>query len=313
MKRLAAALLFAAVALSPLPAASAVPLVTHESQAWWRKAGIEIPGAVGAHIHVQATVPADGHPVDGLFDLKVKITAHELRGSLSWFRVGWEDGYIVPQHSITLGPCTDCTLERTYTVDWSKVPTGRHEIRMSANNPDEDPDLTGDQRMYQSTGYQVCVRSCIDSYRPSGVHVIARGWYTGHDYQNVERTSAIGATVSGKFGQSSSNTTFAGVYIDPDFHHGSAGIVVKEWSGSWPNGFSATVTLPSLPPGSHKLVMLAHDGQNAGVLAESFTVGASEPTPAPTPTPTPVLTPAPTPTPVPTVAPTPVVTPTPTC
>lgn len=227
-------------------------------------------------------MPKDGVPVDGLGTIPTVITAHELVGKLSWFRIGWVgasgSGYLVSQHSITLGPCADCSVSRTYTVDWSQVPTGRVEIRMSANNPDEDPTLSGAQRMFQSSGFQVCVRVCptatngVPSYRGLGIHVIARSWYEGHDYQNVERTSPIGSSVSGKFGQSESDTTFAGVYIDPNFHAGDDGIVVREWSGFWQDGFSATVPMPSLPAGPHTLVMTANDNQNGVVLADPFVV-----------------------------------------
>jgi hypothetical protein len=61
-------------------------------------------------------------------------------------------------------------------------------------------------------------------------------------------------------------TVGAGVYIDPNFHAGSAGTVVREWSGP----YTGNVTLPTLPSGPHKLVLMANDGQNAGVLAIPF-------------------------------------------
>ena len=60
----------------------------------------------------------------------------------------------------------------------------------------------------------------------------------------------------------------AGVSIDSDFHYGSAGIDVLQRTSA----FSGSVTLPSLPSGPHKLVLLSSDGQNAGVQVIPFTV-----------------------------------------
>jgi hypothetical protein len=169
--------------------------------------------------------------------------------------------------------------------------------------------------MYQSTGYQICVRSCTPSYREAGSRIEARGWYTGVDYQNVRLDTDPsdirgGGTIDVRFGPGAGGaaTRFAGIYIDPNFHAGIDGIVVREWTGA----FSGSVKLPNLAAGPHRLVLLSSDGQNAGTLAIPFTQGSGggggtdpDPTPKPTPKPTPDPDPGPDPTPKPTPNPAP--------
>jgi hypothetical protein len=301
--------LFAGLAASS-PSAAATPTITVESQAWWRAEGIIVPSRVGAHIHAKATLPADGHPITGRLEIPVTITLHDARGSTNWFRIGTEAQQLF-QRDLSIGPCHNCATLFTATIDLSGVPTGRHELRMSANNPDEDPDKAGEQRMFQSTGYQICVRSCTPSYRDAGVQIEARGWYTGVEYQNARldtdpATIRSGGLVDVRLGPGvgGAPTRFAGVYIDPDFHAGLSGTVVREWSSA----FSGSVRIPNVAPGPHRLVLLSSDGQNAGVLAVQFTQGTNaDPTPTtapsnppdPTPTPAPSNPPDPTPTPAP--------------
>jgi len=260
--------LLALLAMLPASVQAAPSTTTLESQAWWRKAGITVPSAVGSHIHVDATVPRDGAIVDGQVSIPIRVTLHNAAGRTNWFRMGTESQQLY-QQSLVLGPCADCSVDLTATIDLAGVPTGRHELRMSANIPDEDPAFSGSQRMFQSTGYQMCVRSCSPTYR-SGVHVEARGWYLDHAYANAKLTSDPARVTSGgvigvRLGPGSGGlpTKYAGVFIDPDFHAGSAGIVVRTWTAA----FTGSVTLPSVPSGPHRLVLLSSDGQNAGVLS----------------------------------------------
>jgi hypothetical protein len=211
--------------------------------------------------------------VDGRVTFPVRVTLHDQVGSTNVVRLQNEGSYSqsVP---FVLGPCGDCFRDLTITADVSGWSTGRHELRFTANVPDEQPDVSGDQRMFQSTGIQLCVRSCTPSYR-SGDWLEARGWYEDHGYQNARLTSALstvrsGGTITVRLGPGSDGlaTTGAGVYIDPNFHDGNPGIVVREWSGP----YTGSVTLPDLPSGTHRLVLVAHDGKNAGVLQVPFVV-----------------------------------------
>jgi hypothetical protein len=258
-----------AVLLLAVPVSAATPTVTLESQGWWNAAGLVIPGAVGAHIHVLATVPADGYPTDGLVQVPVKVTAHDQTGTITSLRVS--DGSTVKQSwPLSLGPCSDCSWSGTVTVDFSTWPSGRREMRWTANVPKN----AEGNRQYQSTGWQVCIRSCTPSYR-SGVYLEARGWYTGRGYQNARLTSPLSTVVSGgtvtvslKPGSGGKPTTFSAVYLDPDFHHGSAGTVLLTRNGP----YVGSITIPILAPGPHKLVLLSSDGLNAGVLGIPFGV-----------------------------------------
>lgn len=247
-----------------------VTTVTLESQGWWRKAGIVVPSQVGEHIHVQATVPVDGVPINGRIPIPVKVTLHDQTGKTNWLRVS--DGSSVKQSwPIAIGPCSDCSWTGSVVVDFSTWGTGRREMRWSANVPQNGEG----QRQFQSTGWQVCVRSCSPTYR-SGPFTEARGWYAqGHDYANVRLTSELSTVRSGgtikvalKPGSGGNPTKLAGVYIDPDFHAGSAGRVVKQVNAA----FTGSVTLPTLSSGSHRLVLLSSDGQNAGVQVVPFVV-----------------------------------------
>ena len=142
-------------------------------------------------------------------------------------------------------------------------------MRLTANVSSNGDGL----RQFQSTGWPVPVRSTVCSTR-CNVFWEARGWYdSGHEYANARLTTLdirSGGTIKVRLGPGSGGlpTKLAGVYVDPDFHHGSAGIVVRQWASS----YTGSVTLPSLPSGPHKLVLLSSDGQNAGVLAIPFDV-----------------------------------------
>lgn len=279
---------------APTPNPTATPVAmtqTIESQAWWKhvdEGGISVPDRVGQHIHVRAQFPTEGLVVTGVVNVPVTIIAHDLRGSLSWIRAQ-DEGDEFFRADIDLGPCSDCSTTITIPIDARELPTGRREIRISANNSDEDPDRAGDQRQFQSTGWQLCVRSCTESgISRSGPWTEARGWYTDHEYQNPMLASTIasvkaGATVSvrmrpGAGALPDHPTVFAGAFVDPDMHNGDPGIVIDPCpADSEPMGcsgpYSGTIRIPSgLAPGTHRLALLASDGQNAGVMQIFFVV-----------------------------------------
>lgn len=293
MRRVLTAGVLAALLVGPLATQAAVPTVTVEGQAWWRKAGIVVPTAVGSHIHLRATVPADGVVVDGVIDVPVTVTLHDAAGVLSNL-LYQDEGGTPRQFDLRpyppLGPCADCSATYIVPIDLSRFATGRRELRIRAEIDDEDPALAGDQRFFISWNAQVCVRSCSESgiTRPANF-TEARGWYTAHDYQNARLTSPVGdvrpgAAVDVKLapGAGGEPTVLAAAYLDPDMHGGSAGRVLLERSGP----YTGAVTIPSdLGSGAHRLVLLASDGKNAGVLVVPFTVGGPAPTPTPEPTP----------------------------
>ncbi len=257
--------------------------VTFESQAWWNRDGIVIPSAVGHHTHALITSPTG--IVNGSVTFPIRLTLHDQVGSSSWLRLQAVtpsgDNVLRWQKDLVIGPCHDCFHDTSITVDVSSWPTGRHELRFSLNIPDEQPDKSGAQRMFQSTGVQLCVRACTPSYRDPVNFLEARGWYddlpapgVAHEYQNARLTSALstvrsGGVVSVRLGPGADGlaTVESGVYIDPNFHAGSQGTRIGHWTGP----FTGSVTIPVLASGPHKLVLIASDGKNAGVLAIPFT------------------------------------------
>ena len=314
--RLGLAALLAGVALTANPVSAAIPTVTLESQAWWAKGGIDIPGEVGHHIHVQATIPRPGTIVNGRVDIPFRAVLHDQVGSPNWIR--WSDGSnvigsIATSRSkfscTTHDGFTDCVWEGVLPVDFARFGTGLRELRISLNVPDEQPDGlpgsdSGAQRMFNSTGWQVCVRACspVAVGGRSINFTEARGWYTGHDYANARLTTSLdtvraGGTIGVRLGPGSGGdaTEFSGVYVDPDMHRHNAGRVLLTRNAA----FTGNVTIPAdLAAGPHSLVLVSSDGQNAGVLRIPFTVGSGGgPTPSPTPPPTPTVAP-PTSTPV---------------
>jgi hypothetical protein len=221
---------------------------------------------VGHHVHVKvAGLPADGVIVNGVHTFHVTVLSHNQIGTVRDVRLDSEKG-VMARWTVNLAPCgAACSYEFDATVDFAKWPTGRHEMRWRGEIP-----KSTDQEQNSSSGVQVCVRSCSPSYR-SGPYLEARGWYTDHGYQNARLTSSLcgvrsGATIKVSLNKGSGGkaTKFAGVYINPDFHAGSHGTLVKTWSGP----FKGSVSLPNVAE-PFKLVLLASDGQDAGVLVVS--------------------------------------------
>lgn len=286
MKKFLAPLMAALLLFSASSVGAVTPTVTLESQVWWHKTAIVVPEQVGSHIHVRATVPLPTAVVSGPVTIPMTVTLHNAAGPTNFIRIqavspGGSNREVWRQ-SLSVGPCADCSADVTAVINTSGWATGRHELRISANTPDEDPALSGSQRMYQSTGWQMCVGSCSPSYR-SGNFVEARGWYTGRDYANARLTSSLstvrsGGTITVKLapGAGGEPTKFSGVFIDPDFHNGSAGIVVDPCkSDAHPFGcngpFSGSIVLPTLTSGTHRLALLSSDSKVAGVQIVVFT------------------------------------------
>jgi hypothetical protein len=136
--------------------------------------------------------------------------------------------------------------------------------------------------MFNSTGWQVCVRACTPEYRSGPEFVEARGWYddspagVAHGYQNARLTTGVGSvraggTIGVKLAPGSGGlaTTYSLVTLDANMHAGIAGRVLRETNGPW----SGSLTIPAdLSSGAHALSLVASDGQNAGVLVVPFTV-----------------------------------------
>lgn len=238
-----------------------------EAQAWWSTDGIDVPTTVGHHIHVEAlNFPAPGVIVDGVYPLRVRVTLHRQEGQTSWYRVS-DGNTTFPLVPFVLGPCHDCSTELTIPIDFGAFQTGVREVRLSVNVPDEQPAASGSQRMFNSTGWPVCVRSCAITDRAQGLAFVeARGWYLDHGYQNARADKASVKAcqvidIDLQPGSGGLPTMRHGVYVNPNMHAGDAGRVLLEGSGE----YHGPITVPcDLVPGD-KVALSAHDGNNGVV------------------------------------------------
>jgi hypothetical protein len=247
------------------------PRVWLESQAWWSRAGLAIPEHVGEHIHVGLCWPVapdggDALITDNKLHVDVRVLLHAATGPTSYIRVS-DASNVKVKKALVLGP-GDAEAWVPFDLDLSKWGTGRREFRWTANVPRTDEGL----RQFNSTGWQLCVRSCASSYR-SGPWTEARGWYEGRDYTHARFLSKLPVQpVSGlwTFNVRLIESGPGGVFVDPDFHNGSWGTRIGPEGGP----FSGSVTLDTrlLANGPHRLALVASDGQNAGVQVVNFTV-----------------------------------------
>jgi len=216
-------------------------------------------------------MPNDNVIVNGTYTFRVGILTHEQIGRVTSFRVS-DGSNVIKTVPVSVGPGEDA-LPLTFSVDFSSWSTGRHELRWTANIPNNSEG----NRQYQSTEWLLCVRSCSPNVSGRAFPDWgARGWYDdGHGYANAWIKNPlplnINAPVSYKIGPGSGGqtTSYGLVTIDADMHHGNAGTVLRTCSAAC----SGTVNIPSgLTPGWHKLSVISSDGENAGVFVAAFFV-----------------------------------------
>lgn len=226
---------------------------------------------VGEHIHVAiSNHPVDGKPIArGPYTFNVTITAHDTVARITSVRVA-DGGTVKVTKAISLGPCADCSVTVPFTVDFSSWTVGRHELRWTANMPA----ITGHGRLYQSTGWQVCIAACTPN--PGGratPFIEARGWQGGQ-YSNVRILTHLrllnpGAT----FRVQAANTATTGAcYLNPDFHSLSHGTLIGSFGTS-----VTTLTIPASASPGDRLVCVAHQGTRAGVQRVNVQPAGSDP------------------------------------
>ena len=216
------------------------------------------------HIHVRATNhPVDGKPIPAApYTFNLVIQTHEMLGKVTSVRVG--DGSTVKQTKAI--SVTNATSPQTipFTVDFSTWAVGRHELRWTANRPAS----TGIVRLYQSTGWEVCVVSCAPNLTsgrgsyPTSPFIEARGWQA--DYANVRILTAFKNLRAGQsFKVQAANTATKGFcMMNPNIHAGSLGTRIGDFTRT-----VTTLTIPATFGPGDKLVCQANQGTRAGVLA----------------------------------------------
>jgi len=274
LSRLAAsiALIAGAFLLIPGPAARAMPMpvdctgyaqprVFLETQAWWEPS----PGAVGknnfGHLHLGTCFPYK-QTLTGKVDFDIRVTMHNNPGKAYLLRLMTEDT-VLYQGTVN-DTCTvpgDCVFWHHITADTSKAShDGRNEFRFSVKLDEPDGRV-----QFESSGWQTYLKNGKTSknYRSSDL-TIARGWYTGALYTNAELDSDIplapvkgtwSPTVKMAAGAGGIPVTHSGLYVDPDFHMGDPGWVVKDVNSS----FKGTVSIDTtkLMNGPHRLLIKA--------------------------------------------------------
>ena len=245
------------------------------------------PYDVGQHIHVGMCWPVgpDGNehfvsPSNQRMHFDVRVIVHQTQVATQLVRVS-QEGDVKIRPDLKIGP-GNAEAWMPFDIDFASWSTGRRELRWTARIPRPDPTNTSINEMFNSTGWQMCIRSCTPSYRPAGAgdpqdprapFTEARGYYSGHDYDNVQFLSPLPITpVSGDwtFQARQVSTGAGGIFIDPDFHNGDPGIVIKDTGGPWKG--SITINTRELTNGKHRLVLVASDGKNGGVQVVTFVV-----------------------------------------
>lgn len=256
------------------------PRVFIESQAWWRPLG---QTGFGEHIHLGTCFPI-GQMVRGTLELDLRVMLHDqLPGSrVTLLRAGTESVTLLEQ-SIDLRPDASGHATAWYHVglDTRKVAEGRREFRFTANmsaRPDG-------KRQFETSGWQTTVDNdpavAGSNYR-SHLGIEARGWYSGANYTNARLDAPPPATVSGTWtfnvrldaGSGGTPVTAHSVHVDPDFHAGSAGRVLRSGVGAYRGAVS--IDTKTLTNGRHKLVLISHSdiatGRASGIQVVTFNV-----------------------------------------
>lgn len=310
IRRVVAALFIGALLA---PGASAAPLpaktppvvcpsgqVFVETQAWWGDApsGLDFTtGPFGKHVHVGLCFPLYGSLTGSpSFDFRIVFHGQPAGSRFVRFRGGTASFEFFNQTSGLPAVTNDAPFTISKTLNLSTL-SGWQELRVSAmvDGPDG-------KRQFQSAGLQFYVGTGSQPL-PTG-YTVARGWYTGHEYQNpgIRPSSFPFTPRSGTWSPDLRRDKGAGglttaeeiVTVDPDFHAGSNGLIFSNANGPRQGAVPIDTTL--LADGWHTLFIgardQASDGSNAGGLVVWFVsqngiASAAAPSPSPSPSPSP--------------------------
>jgi hypothetical protein len=253
-----------------------------ESQSWWYRT----PGKTGTnhgHVHVGTCFP-HAQTVAGVLRFDVRVILHGNPGTLTHLNAGiageWgsiRSAAISPNWRCGLGTCTRWF---TVSVDTRKVPRdGRQEFRFRAQVKEPDG-----KEMVASTGWLARLNNgkTIQHYRSSWSSE-ARGWYTGTGYANASIETQPMTALRGIWypkvrmtpGSGGIPVTSYRAILDPDFHAGIPGKLIRSGAGSFRGAL--TIDTRKLTNGNHKLVLIADaaapvGSTNRGLMVVPFIV-----------------------------------------
>ncbi len=296
-----AALLTVAALLAPATASAAPnPLTCEgypekrqfvEAQTWWTVATPQT-GTPHGHLHVGACIP-EREKLSAPRDLDVRLILHD-NGPTKVYSSGSYPPYVSLVHK---GAGYETTVEKDYFTGWSCAvgtctkwtkmtldpakfqESGLQEVRFRFFLHVKDPD--GTKRMSASLNWQLYVdngKTRRDVTRDPFVR--GKGWYTGSNYceAGLRSVPLPDYPVADPWapvvrlldhGTSDVDPKHHTVTLDPDFHNGVPGTVIRSADGT----YEGPVSVPA-GPGPHRLALKNEcpdsRGTNVGVLVVPF-------------------------------------------
>lgn len=246
-----------------------------ESQSWWTRT----PGRSGTdfgHVHLGTCFPW-AQQLSGTVTFDVRVILHDNPGRVYNVSTGALTGRggtgptgVNPQFTCDAGgtdPHQTCERWVRLTLDTRRAPAdGRAEFRFHVDTREPDG-----KRNLVSTGWQAYLRNGkpVSDYRSSD-GTIARGWYEGSGYENASIRELPTAPVRGVWrpyvrlnpGAGGIPVTAHSVHVDPNFHAGNPGLVVKQGPGPFRGALAIDTT--RLANGPHRLLLKSDADASSG-------------------------------------------------
>lgn len=235
--------------------------------------------SIGEHIH--ATI--EDHPVDGFVipraprTYRITVAAHDTTGPVTWFRLCTSascssanrinfDGQ--SGRPAKLGPCADCSVTFSMTVDYSTWSAGRWEHRWSANIASNSVG----QRQFNTSRSQVCVGSCTNRSGRATPYNGGGSWYLDHYATVLDLSPDTAHRPGGSIVvRAAQNATAACAFLGSNFHADDAGTRLGCWTGQ----SNRTIAIPGAAAPGDKLVLYASEANgNAGLIVQRLGNGS---------------------------------------
>jgi hypothetical protein len=230
---------------------------------------------VGGHVHDEiANLPNKGVAIARApYDFQVTLRGHDLTGRITSYRVS-DYSTVKTTRSVSLGPCSDCSVTFTFRVDFSSWSCGEHELRFTANVPTNSEG----KRQFTTSRQFVTLAGCTTNRhgRSSSWYGGGGGWYSGVEYaigiqQSPDSTIKPGGVTKWRV---QSNAARGCLFLNPDAHNGSMGTLI---GSCWTGQSTVTRTIPSSASPGDKLMLYAEDSskRHAGIFVQKLGAGAA--------------------------------------
>ena len=260
-----------------------MPSIVIESQDWWAP----IPGLADrvtqGHLHLAITLPTG--PVSGVIDVPMLVTSHDNLAHLNLLKFQTDDwGQTV--HKMDFDLANDQPFAHLMPIDTRKLKDGWRLFRFYAQARHGNGNIQVARPIlpvYVSNGNTAKNASGSDKYKPTAWYKEAspfEDW--GYLQAALNRVDLpVSGAVPTNWAPYVHFSVNGGVdvdshevRIDPRFHDGIPGIIVKQGGGA----FKGRVPIPvsSLAVGAHRLVLISHqrlgDRHHSSVGVYPFTV-----------------------------------------